>query len=232
MSFYGRSNRLLIEQELSKGELRESEIVECDLSGLRVEKAVWDHADMRDLHANDIEFKETQLKNSSFFRSNFMHSRFLFSSFTNMTLDGLTLIKSHWQNCVLTGTTLRNNCLQRARFQESRIISSAFLDFEALNVQIDNCVFAHSMFSISYGGGMNGFSSAEIKNCIFYNCRFEGFPLRGALVRSTAFVHCGGEIGDGMECDNVAGLGLRGRALLMPVNNGPEAERLFARFAS
>lgn len=232
MSFYGRSNRFLIEQELSKGELKDSEIVGCDLSGLRIEKAIWNHADMRDLHADEIEFKETNLGKSSFFRSNLMHGRFLSSSFDNMTLDGLTLIKSHWKNCVLTGTTFRNNSLQRAEFFENQFISSAFIDFEALNVQIENCVFAHSMFSISYGSGMNGFSSAEIKNCIFYNCRFEGFPLRGALVRSTAFVHCGGEIGDEMDCANVAGLGLRGKAQSMPVNSRLEAERLLTQFAS
>lgn len=232
MSFYGRSNRFLIEQELSKGELRESEIVGCDLSGLRIEKAIWNHADMRDLHADEIEFKETQLEKSSFFRSNLMHGRFLFSSFDNMILDGLTLIKSRWQNCILTGTTFKNNSLQRAQFFGSQFVSSAFIDFEALNVQIDNCVFAHSMFSINYGSGMNGFSSAEIKNCIFYNCRFEGFPLRGALVRSTAFIHCGGEIGDEMECANVAGLGLRGKALSMPVKSKLEAEILLARFVS
>jgi uncharacterized protein YjbI with pentapeptide repeats len=149
-----------------------------------------------------------------------------------MTLDGLTLIKSYWQKCALTGSILRNNCLQRARFIESQIISSALLDFEALNAQIDNCVFAHSIFSISYGSGMNGFSSAEIKNCIFYNCRFEGFPLRGALVQSTAFVHCGGEIGDEMTCVNVAGLGFQGRPLSMPLAGEPQAERLLAEFAS
>jgi uncharacterized protein YjbI with pentapeptide repeats len=232
MSFYGRSNRLLIEQELRKGGLKDSEIAECDLNGLKTEKALWTHTDLRDLHANDVEFQKSEFEKSVFFRSSFMGGRFLSSTFDNMTLDGLTLIKSQWRNCVINNTTIRNVCLQRAQFSGNRIVSSALLDFEALNVQINNCIFAHSMFSISYGSGMNGFSSAKIQNCIFFNCRFEGYPLRGASLESSVFAYCAGEIGDEMDCDNVAGLGLRGRAGMMPLYAEHEAVKFLAQCAS
>lgn len=232
MSYYGRSNRLLVDRALGAGNLLDSQIVECDLSDIRVENILWDHTDIRDLHANDIQFINTQLKGSIFFRSSFMRAQFLVSSLSNMTIDGLTLIKSRWQQCMLDNVTLRNNCLQRASFMHSRIISSSLLDFEALNAMVDNCVFAYSIFSIGYGSGMNGLSGATISNCIFYNCRFEGFPLRGAVLRSNVFAHCFGEIADEIDCGNVAGLGVKGKPEYMPVTAPHEASRLLSRITS
>lgn len=229
MSYYGKSNRLFVERSLDSGNLRDSQIVECDLSDIRVENILWDHTDIRDLHANDIQFINAQLKGSIFFRSSFMRAQFLASSLSNMTIDGLTLIKSRWQQCVLNNVTLRNNCLQRANFTRSRVVSSSLIDFEALNAMVDNCVFSYSIFSIGYGSGMNGLSGATISNCIFYNCRFQGFPLRGAVLRSNVFAHCFGEIADEIDCGNVAGLGSKGSPGYMPVTAPNEASRLLSR---
>lgn len=232
MSFYGRSSRFLIEQELQTFELKASEIVCCDLRNLKIESLLWEHTDIRDLNANDIEFRDTQLKKSVFFRSNFISGRFYNSVLTDMLLDGLTLIKSIWQKCVLIYTNLRNSCLQRAQFTETKIISSSFLDFEALNVKINNCIFVHCRFQINYGSGMNGFSGSEIQNCIFYNCRFDGFPLRGASLKSTVFLHCNGEIGDEIDCINVVGFGIQGRTKSMQLRSEAIAARLLDQFGA
>jgi uncharacterized protein YjbI with pentapeptide repeats len=231
MSFYGRQNRILVEQALEKGEIKDSQISECELSNLAVKNVQWDHTDMRDLHANDIAFENTKLGKSVFFRSSFMRASFDNAVLNTMTLDGLTLIKSRWHKCRLADSTVKNVCMQKSVFSGDSFISSSMLDFEALDMQINNCVFAHSMFNISYGSGMNGFSGAVISNCVFYHCRFEGYPLRGAKLSSCVFVYCSGEIGDDMECSNVAGIGLRGRARTMPLKRAEEARRLVLQYA-
>lgn len=230
MGFYGRSNRMLIENELRNGGLRDCQIVECDLSSLEVPNAAWEQADLRDLHANDIRFTGTSLGKSNFTRSSFMRAGFYGARLSGMVLDGLTLIKSQWKDCGISESHIRNSCLQRTRFENCRIISSTFSDFEGLNAVMEQCVIAHSMFSISYGSGMNGFSGGSIRNCIFYNCRFEGYPLRGAGLDSSVFLYCSGEIGEDMDCSNVSGLGLRGRANTMTVKARGAAENLLARF--
>lgn len=230
MNFYGRQNRILVEQTLKKGIIKDSQISECELSNLAVKNVQWDHADMRDLHANDILFENTKFKGSVFFRSSFMRAFFNKAVLHEMSLDGLTLIKSRWHNTWLTDSTVKNACLQRSVFSGNRLISTSMLDFEALDMRIDNCVFAHSMFSISYGSGMNGFSNAIISNCIFFHCHFKGYPLRGAKLYSCVFVYCSGEIGDYMECSNVAGIGLGGKAQTMPLRRAEEARRLVGQY--
>ncbi|QQO09001.1 pentapeptide repeat-containing protein [Breznakiella homolactica] len=231
MGFYGRSNRMLIEQEILKGELRDCQIVECDLSGLAAGPSLWNEVELRDLHANDIRFEGTRIAKSFFYRSSFMRARFTDTAIRTATLDGLTLIRSRWQGCSVSESIFKNLCLQRAEFLGCRISGSTFADFEALDAAIENTVIAHSGFSISYGSGMNGFSGGTIRNCLFYNCRFEGFPLRGAALDSCAFIYCSGEIGDDMDCSNVAGLGLRGgRISPMPIKSRNEASGLLARF--
>jgi uncharacterized protein YjbI with pentapeptide repeats len=230
MNFYGRSNRILVEQALERGVIADCQIAECDLSGLRLEGVQWNHCDIRDTHANDMAFQDTRLEGSTFFRSSLMRVSFDKTVLNSMVFDGLTLIKSQWRNVWVTNTVMKNLCLQRSGFSGSRFIASSLLDFEALDTQMDNCIFAHSMFSVSYGSGMNGFSSAGIRNCIFYHCRFEGYPLRGAKLGSCAFVYCSGEIGDEMECSNVAGIGLRGKARHKPLQKMNEGRRLLEQY--
>jgi len=232
VSFYGRQNRILIEQALEKGLLNDSQIVECDLTGLSVNGIQWDHADIRDLHANDIVFQNTLLEKSSFFRSSFMRACFNSSVLDTMVLDGLTLIKSRWINSWVKNTAMKNLCLQRSSFSGTRFISSSMLDFEALDVRADNCLFAHSMFSVSYGSGVNGFCNSDISNCIFYHCRFEGYPLRGARLDSCVFVYCSGEIGDDMDCTNVSGIGLRGKVRSKSLQRVNEARSLVGQYVS
>jgi uncharacterized protein YjbI with pentapeptide repeats len=85
--------------------------------------------------------------------------------------------------------------MQRAEMKRMRVWSSAFTDFEAIESLVEDCVFAGTRFTLSYGSGMNGFSGARLKNCIFYNCRFEGFPFRGANLDNCLFIGSSGETG-------------------------------------
>jgi uncharacterized protein YjbI with pentapeptide repeats len=226
INFYGRSNRILVEQAIKEGSVKNCQITECDLCDLQISSIRWDNAHIRDLHANDTSFDNAVLERSVFSRSSFMRTSFNKTVLSEMVFDGLTLIKSNWNETRLENTTLKNLCLQRAVFNNSRFVAASILDFEALDVKVDNCIFAHCMIGINYGTGMNGFCSANFTNCIFYNCRFEGYPLRGSRVTSSVFAYCSGQIGDEMECNNVAGIGLKGKAKYKKIERQIEARRL------
>jgi uncharacterized protein YjbI with pentapeptide repeats len=222
---------MLVESEMQKGKLSDCQIVECDLSGLEVPCIEWKDIELRDLHANDIRFTETHISKTTFTRCSVMRAGFLKTQFSGTVLDGLTLIKSQWQNCKMEGSQIKNSVLQRSRFANCQILSSSFTDFEGLDAEMDQCIIAHSMFGISYGSGMNGWSSGHIRNCIFYNCVFDGYPLRGAELEGCVFLYCSGQIGEDMDCNNVSGLGLRGQAQRMAIKDRTEAERILARIA-
>jgi uncharacterized protein YjbI with pentapeptide repeats len=219
---------MLVESEMRKGILSDCQIVECDLSNLEVPAVTWRDVELRDLHANDIRFMGTSLDRNTFTRCSLMRAGFLTAKLLGTTLDGLTLIKSQWIDCAIERSHIKNSVLQRSRFINCRIVSSSFVDFEGLNVDMNQCVIAHSMFGLSYGSGMNGLSGGSIRNCIFYNCVFDGYPLRGAEIENCVFIHCSGQIGEDMECVNVAGLGLRGHAEHLGVQDRAEAGRVLA----
>ena len=229
MSFY--TNRLLVEQNMQKGSLDDCQIADCDISSLEVNKRIWTEVELRDTRANDIAFSHAELKKCRFFRSDLVRMSFSSSTMRNVTLDGLTLIRSVWQKSALHEITLRNACLQRAKFQKVKVFLSSFTDFEAIESRMENCLFAHSRFVITYGNGMNGYSGAILRNCIFYNCRFEGFPLRGATLENCVFVQCYGEVGDDMDCRNVAGLHRWGDGRSVRLKRPAQAAELLARFA-
>jgi uncharacterized protein YjbI with pentapeptide repeats len=231
MAFYGRANRILVEQELGNGVIGDSQISDCDLNGLRAGNADWVHADLRDSPVNDAEFSNVRFSGSTFYRDSFMRTKFSASSFTGVVIDGLTLIKTQWIASRFTNSIIKNSCLQRAVLRGIRASALSMVDFEALNIEMENCLFAHSRFTINYDGGMNGFSGGVIRNCLFYNCYFEGFPLRGSEIHGSVFAACGGEIGDEMDCENVAGLGVKGVPCSMPLCSAADAETLLARFA-
>ena len=228
MSFY--TNRLLLEQNMQNGHLGECQIADCDITGLEVNQGSWAEVEMRDTRANNIVFLHTELKKCMFFRSDFLRMKLSFSTIRAVTLDGLTLIRSYWNKSTAEELSLRNTCLQRAEFQKMRVVSSRFTDFEAIESHMENCLFAHSRFVLTYGSGMNGYSGALLRNCIFYNCRFEGFPLRGATLENCVFVQCYGEIGDDMECRNVAGLARWADGRSVQMKRQSEASALIARF--
>lgn len=226
MTLYGKSNRLLIEDSLATGTFVDCQMTGCDLENLVVADVEWRHADVRDSHVNDALFRNSKLYESTFFRSNFIKARFQDILFSTMVLDGLTLIKADFSNVKFLSTRITNACLQRFSLLNSHIVLSSFYDFEAINSHIENCVFYNSTVGISYGAGANGFSDSIFKNCIFYNCRFEGFPLRGAHLDSCVFHYCSGEIGDSMDCTNVAGIGTSGKPQYVVATSVQKADLL------
>jgi uncharacterized protein YjbI with pentapeptide repeats len=229
MNFYGRSNRIFVESEIEKGGLHNCQIVECDLSSLKVSRVTWENTELRSLHANDICFMGTHLSKNNITRCSFMRASFLQSKLSGTLFDGLTLIKSKWQDCKIESSYIKNSCLQRSAFYNCRIAASSFIDLEALNVTMDQCVITRSVFTINYGSGMNGWSGAHIQNCIFYNCVFDGYPFRGAEITNCVFVHCSGQIGEDMKCVKVAGLGIHGNAEKMALKERTEAEQLLVK---
>lgn len=231
MSFYGRSNRALVETELAKGSLADCQIAECDMDGIAVGSALWDKADLRDLNANDARFSGTEFRDSVFFRASLMKTRFSDCGLSGMMLDGLTLIKSGWDGSCVKNSTIRFCSLQRATFERVHFSGSTLSDFEALCARMESCVFTNSVIEITYGSGMNGFSEALIKNCVFYNCRFAGFPLRGAILENCVFSRCSGEIGDEMTCDNVAGLPNAQFATQKTLHDRDRATALLGRYS-
>jgi uncharacterized protein YjbI with pentapeptide repeats len=189
------ANRLLVEEGAACGPMEDCCIEGCDLSGFQPRRARWKKVTLRDVCANRAEFHGASLEDCSFFRCGLSHAVFRDSVMRNAVLDGIVLIRSLWLGGKLSGSAIRSSCMQRAELRRMRVCSSAFADFEAIQSVLEDCVFSGVRFALSYGSGMNGFCGARIRNCIFYNCRFEGFPLRGASLENCLFVASSGETG-------------------------------------
>lgn len=230
MALYGRSNRVFVESDLLSGSIMDSQIVNCDLDGLRAVGSHWERANMADLNASGASFSGCAFSSSAFERVNMQGASFTGCAFSGMTLSGLTLIKSSWADVTLSRSAIKNSCLQRASLYRVRAVGSSFADFEAISARVDRCVFVGCAFELDYGNGMNGFSGAVISNALFCDCRFEGFPFRGARIENSAFVRCRGDVGDDMECVNVAGLPAHARAEPRKLANRSGAEELLRRF--
>jgi uncharacterized protein YjbI with pentapeptide repeats len=170
-------------------------IAGCDISGLEFRDSAWKDVQLREVCAVRAVFLKMDILCSAFFRCSLTRMSFASSVMRDVTLDGLVLIRSRWLEGRLESVALRSCCLQRAEFARTLISACGFTDFEAIESRLENCVFADSRFTLTYGSGMNGFSGAHIKNCIFYNCRFEGVPLRGARLENSLFIRCSGEGG-------------------------------------
>lgn len=189
------ANRLLVEENASRGRLEDCVIENCDLSGFEPRSACWKKITLRDVCANHAVFQNVNMEACSFSRCGLARAVFRGIHIQNTILDGLVLIRSFWLDGKLYGTALKSCCMQRAEMKGMRVCSGAFTDFEAIESVLEGCVFAGVRFTLSYGGGMNGFSGARLKNCIFYNCRFEGFPLRGASLDNCLFIGSSGQTG-------------------------------------
>ncbi len=206
MAFYGRSSRPLIEEAILQGAVTESQITECDLTGLKAPASSWTKTELRELCANDIRFDAARFDECVLFRSSMVGAVFSKCTFENSSLDGLSLIKSRWNASFLRASVLKNGTLQRSSFTRVVFSHCTIADIEAVAATVTECVFNNCLFEISYGCGMNGFSGATISESIFRGCRFSGYPLRGCTVRNSVFSHCFGEIGDIIEENNTVGI--------------------------
>lgn len=199
------SNRMIIEDTLCC-DCSDVQVSNCDLSRMSVESARWMSNTINNSNAPNIEFLNSALEDITFYRSNFEKSSYNKTSFVQSNFSGVTLIKSEWSSCKLQGLTIKHCTLQRAMLDKCIFSSSALIDFEGLDMEMSNCFFKDCKFELSSEGGMNGFSSANINSCIFLNCDFSGFPLRGANVNSCIFNNCTGYISDDISMQNTLGL--------------------------
>jgi uncharacterized protein YjbI with pentapeptide repeats len=189
------ANRLLVEENAVRGRLEDCGIENCDLSGLEYSGVQWKKIMLRDVYANYSVFQDASLEDCSLSRCGLTRAAFRNSFMRNTVLDGLVLIRSSWLDGKLQGAAIRSCCMQRVEMRRMRVVSSSFTDFEAIESLLEDCVFVGTRFTINYGNGMNGFSGARLKNCIFYNCRFEGLPLLGADIENCLFPGSSGETG-------------------------------------
>ena len=218
MTFCG--SRLLLEDQARFGVLEDCLVAGCELGGMEFRRCQWRGVELREVTAPFLVFENADLRKLSVFRSSL--SRLCMSScvIADTVFDGLVLIRSRWQGLKLRGLRLKSSCLQRAQLRRVRAASSSFTDFEALESRLEDCVFSGCLFNITYGSGMNGFSGALIKNCVFYGCRFSGFPLRGAALENCVFSGCSGEI---------SGEPVNSGARRKPLMRQVEAAKLLAR---
>lgn len=206
MSLYEYSDRSYFENIFSQEGVTDSQIYKCDFDNICLSKNSWSSSDMNDTNMNNARISKCNIIGSTFSRSSFMNSHFKNSSLENVSLNGLTLIKTQWLDTELNNSSFSYCTLQRAYFDKVKCVSSVFTDFEGIRSSVKNSIFVNTTFDITYGSGSNGFSEATIENSLFYNCRFSGYPFRGATIKNCLFIGSYGEIGDEMECDRVYGI--------------------------
>lgn len=230
MAFYGRSSRTLVEEAILHGAVTDSQIAECDLTGLTVPSSSWNKTDIRELCANDIVFKSARFDECVFFRSSMIGAVFSNCAFESSSIDGLSLIKSRWSTSFLHSSVLKNGTLQRSSFTRVVFSNCTIADIEAVASTVTECVFNNCLFEISYGCGMNGFSGATISESIFRGCRFSGYPLRGCTVRNSVFSHCFGEFGDNIEGNNTIGISTTHNSPRMSLVHPEAARALLSKY--
>lgn len=207
MGFYGRSNAALIEAELATGIFRNHQVAGCDLENLRVCDARITGSDFSELQANGIAFVRAGISGTRFSMNNMSGSAFDLCEIDDAVFEGINFIKTKWNASDVRRSTIRGCAMQRLAISGTGFYGCTVADVEALAGTVSDCVFSGCIFEIGYGSGMNGFGDTLFARCIFHNCRFEGFPLRGARLEHCLFSRCTGEIGDGIDALDVAGLG-------------------------
>lgn len=203
MALYNYATAALLKLDLTSNYLSDSSIMNSDLDGLETENINWNEVQINNSNCNDSVFAHSNFNNCNFFRSNLINACFKSCSINSTTYNGISFIKVKNYNSKFNNTIYDSCTLQRSEFIKSTIQSCTFKDFEGLYSKIQNSFFYNSTFEISYGSGMNGFSSSKIENCIFMNCNFKGFPLRGATLENCTFINCYGEITDDVIATNV-----------------------------
>lgn len=199
MAIYNYSSKEIIEIEMQSGYLNEASITNSDLDTLCSNNIVWNKTELRDSNCNDSIFLQSKIIECDFSRSSLINSQFLNCTINNTKMHGLSFIKVKFEDSRIRNLVIDSCTMQRSVFSKSTIESTTIKDIEGLYSKFINTVFTNCFFELSYGNGMNGFSSAFFENCLFYNCNFIGYPLRGATTKGCTFVACSGEITDDIE---------------------------------
>lgn len=208
MATYNYSNKDLVEIDLISGNFDDSCIMNSDLDSLSSNNVFWKKIDIKDSNCNDSIFNISSFCECNFHRSSMINSRFNKCKFEKNIFSGISLIKGKFHNSRFSQSTFESCTMQRLEFNKSIIQNTSFKDFEGVYSKTINTVFLNCYFEINYGSGMNGFSSGNFENCIFMNCNFSGYPLRGANVTNCTFINCTGELSDDMTAINSSGLPL------------------------
>ena len=202
MFFTNLSDKQLIIDSLCSTPLMEFQVVNSQLNSMLLSDNSWTQGNINNCNINEAVFHNLSLNEVQFLHSSLMSSRFSNSRWTNSSFSGNTLIKTVWSNCRLLNLRIAQCSMQRVKIEKIIFNNSSFIDFEGIYAEISNTVFNNCHFEINYGNGMNGFSGASFENCIFINCTFSGFPLRGSKVNNCTLVRCSGEISDDIDCNN------------------------------
>lgn len=226
MSVYTFSNKEILETELLQGNLSDASINNSNLDTLQSNNAVWQKTDMTDSNCNDAAFYNTKFSDCSFFRSSMINSQFTKCTFNNTKHSGISFIKVHINNSRIENHLFDSCTMQRAVLNKVIIQNSSLKDFEAVYADIKDTVFIHCLFELNYGSGSNGFSGAALQNCIFINCSFSGYPMRGSKLTNCTFINCSGETTDDFEADNTFGLPYCESAKEIPITNREQAMEL------
>lgn len=202
MFFTNLSDKQLIIDSLCSSPLMEFQVVNSQLNGMILSDNSWAQGNINNCNINEAVFHNLSLNEVQFLHSSLMSSRFSNSRWTNSSFSGNTLIKTVWSNCRLLNLRIAQCSMQRVKIEKTIFNNSSFIDFEGIYAEISNTVFNNCHFEINYGNGMNGFSGASFDNCLFINCTFNGFPLRGSKVNNCTLVRCSGEISDDIDCND------------------------------
>lgn len=206
MEIFNYSTKDIIEVSFQSGCMSEASITNSDLNTITSKHIVWNKSSIRDSNCNDAVFSHSRIKDCEFSRSSFINTQFYDCQMSDDKMQGLSLIKAKFADSRLKNIIFDSCTMQRAEFTNTIIENSSIKDIEGIYAKVSNTLFINCYFEISYGIGMNGFSSASFENCLFYSCQFSGYPLRGANSTGCTFINCSGEITDDIETKNCCGL--------------------------
>ncbi len=228
MALYSHTTKDLLEIELENRTFSDSTILNSDIDNLACSKSEWNTIEIKDSNCNDsvfdeINFIDCELDHSSFINTQFRNCKLSKTHFNCTSLIKLQLINSVLKNHVIDSCTLHRSVINKCIIQ-----NSTFKDFEGISSKIDQSVFINCNFEITYGSGMNGYSSGLFENCIFINCSFTGFPLRGAETKDCAFINCTGEISDSIQTSCTYGLENSIKNETIKLSNKALAEKLIS----
>lgn len=196
------TDKHILQECICSKKIPESQIVNCVLDEMGIFDNSWEQVTVNNSNINATTFHNISFSDCMFFRSSLMNSKFDSCSVNSTIYSGDTLIKASWNKCNINRMTIKQSTMQRAVIKNSLVQNSCFSDFEGIYATLKDSCFKNCRFENTYEAGMNGFSGAKFENCIFINCIFEGYPLRGVYTTSCVFINCTGEITDDAECIN------------------------------
>lgn len=196
------TDKHILQDRIGSKKISESQIVNCVLDEMGIFDNSWEQVTVNNSNINEAAFHNISFSDCIFFRSSLMNTKFDSCSISSTSYSGDTLIKASWNKCSINHMTIKQSTMQRAVFATCIVQNSYFSDFEGIYATLKNSCFKNCRFENTYEAGMNGFSGAKFENCIFINCVFEGYPLRGVCTESCVFINCTGEITDDAECIN------------------------------